>query len=146
MSLWIFCSRTSAGWSYVDRLTGVHTVLSSYLPSGGSPAKYSAYLIHRNALVLAPKRELLVETEKKPRDPRSRLRARIPLETQSSTPKPWSKSRQRSQRDMVVAKLSSLPGHLPVSIRTPPCHLTLAGETRKGRRRQHKHGHLLGAT
>ena len=47
---------------------GVHIVLSSYLPSGGSPARYSGYLIHGNALVLAPKRQLLFETEKKPRD------------------------------------------------------------------------------
>jgi len=42
--------------------------MERYPPSGGSPAKYSAYLIHRNAEVLAPKRELHVEAEKKPRD------------------------------------------------------------------------------
>jgi hypothetical protein len=49
-------------------LIGVTIVATSYLPSGGSPAKYSAYLLHRNAAVLAPKRELLMETERKPRD------------------------------------------------------------------------------
>ena len=53
---------------FIGQLFGVWIVVSAYLPSSGSPAKYSVYLIHRNAVVLAPKRELLVETEKKPRD------------------------------------------------------------------------------
>lgn len=53
---------------FIGQLFGVRILVAAYLPSGGSPAKYSAYLIHRNAVVLAPKRELLVEAEKKPRD------------------------------------------------------------------------------
>jgi hypothetical protein len=51
---------------YIGRLVGVNIVISGYLPKVAT--KYSAYLIHRNAAVLAPKRELLVESEKKPRD------------------------------------------------------------------------------
>jgi hypothetical protein len=52
----------------VGEVMGVFVLVSGHLPSGGTPAKYSAYLIHRNSAVLAPKRELLMETEKKPRD------------------------------------------------------------------------------
>jgi len=48
----------------IRQLMGVNISIANYLPSGGTPAKYSAYLIHRNAVVLAPKRELLVETER----------------------------------------------------------------------------------
>jgi len=46
------------------RLMGVNISISNYLPSGGTPAKYSAYLIHHNAEVLTPKREILIETER----------------------------------------------------------------------------------
>jgi hypothetical protein len=52
----------------VGQLMGVFALVNGYLPSAGTPAKYSAYLIHRNSAVLAPKRELLMETEKQPRD------------------------------------------------------------------------------
>jgi len=48
----------------IRQLMGVNVSISNYLPSGGTPAKYSAYLIHKNAVVLAPKREILVETER----------------------------------------------------------------------------------
>jgi len=46
------------------QLMGVNISISNYLPSGGTPAKYSAYLIHHNAIVLTPKREILIETER----------------------------------------------------------------------------------
>ena len=46
------------------QLMGVNISISNYLPSGGTPAKYSAYLIHHNAEVLTPKREILIETER----------------------------------------------------------------------------------
>jgi hypothetical protein len=51
---------------FIGQLVGVWIVISGYLPKVAT--KYSAYLIHRNAMVLAPKRELLMESEKKPRD------------------------------------------------------------------------------
>lgn len=57
----------------IRQLMGVNVSVSNYLPSAGTPAKYSAYLIHRNALVLAPKRELLVETERNTRDRQVKL-------------------------------------------------------------------------
>jgi len=48
----------------IRQLMGVNVSISNYLPSGGTPAKYSAYLIHKNAGVLAPKRDILIETER----------------------------------------------------------------------------------
>jgi hypothetical protein len=49
-------------------LIGVTVVAVNYLPSGGDPECYSAYLLHHNAVVLAPKRELLIETDKRPQE------------------------------------------------------------------------------
>jgi hypothetical protein len=50
---------------------GVNIAIGNYLPTVTS--KYSAYLIHRNAAVLAPKRELLLETERNTRDRKVKL-------------------------------------------------------------------------
>jgi hypothetical protein len=55
----------------VKQLMGVNVVISNYLPTEAS--QYSAYLIHTNAVVLAPKRELLIETERNTRDRRVKL-------------------------------------------------------------------------
>jgi hypothetical protein len=49
----------------IAKLMGVAVSIGNYLPG---TTKYSAYLIHRNAAVLAPKRELLLETERSTRD------------------------------------------------------------------------------
>jgi hypothetical protein len=57
----------------IGSLMGVAIAIGNYLPSGGTPAYYSAYLIHRNAAVLAPKRELLLETERNTRDRKVKL-------------------------------------------------------------------------
>ena len=49
----------------VAEFMGVKIVVSSYLPEHDDTNHYlSAYLIHRNAIVFAPKRTLLVETER----------------------------------------------------------------------------------
>jgi len=48
----------------IRQLMGVNVSITNYLPSGGTPAKYSAYLIHKNSVVLAPKRDILIETER----------------------------------------------------------------------------------
>lgn len=55
----------------VKQLMGINVVISNYLPTEAS--QYSAYLIHRNAVVLAPKRELLIETERNTRDRKVKL-------------------------------------------------------------------------
>jgi len=49
----------------IGNLMGVAIAIGNYLPGA---TKYSAYLLHRNAAVLAPKRELLLETERNTRD------------------------------------------------------------------------------
>ena len=54
----------------VGNLMGVAISTGNYLPG---TTKYSAYLIHRNAAVLAPKRELLLETERNTRDRKVKL-------------------------------------------------------------------------
>ena len=49
----------------VAEFMGVRILISSYLPEHDTANhKLSSYLIHRNSLVFAPKRELLVETER----------------------------------------------------------------------------------
>lgn len=49
----------------VTKFMGVQIVVSNYLPEhDATNHKYSAYLIHRDAIVYAPKRELLIETER----------------------------------------------------------------------------------
>jgi predicted ATP-grasp superfamily ATP-dependent carboligase len=49
----------------VTEFMGVKILVSNYLPEhDGTNHKKSAYLIHKNALVFAPKRELLLETER----------------------------------------------------------------------------------
>jgi hypothetical protein len=49
----------------VTEFMGVKILVSNYLPEhDGTSHKKSAYLIHKNALVFAPKRELLLETER----------------------------------------------------------------------------------
>lgn len=49
----------------VAEFMGVKILISSYLPEHDSTDhKLSAYLIHRNSLVFAPKRELLIETQR----------------------------------------------------------------------------------
>jgi hypothetical protein len=54
----------------IGSLMGVAIAIGNYLPGA---TKYSAYLIHRNAAVLAPKRELLLETERNTRDRKVKL-------------------------------------------------------------------------
>jgi hypothetical protein len=54
----------------VGNLMGVTLAIGNYLPGA---TKYSAYLIHKNATVLAPKRELLLETERNTRDRKVKL-------------------------------------------------------------------------
>jgi hypothetical protein len=49
----------------IGNLMGVAIAIGNYLPGA---TKYSAYLLHRNSAVLAPKRELLLETERNTRD------------------------------------------------------------------------------
>lgn len=44
-------------------LFGVKILVSNYLPTHATKS-YSAFLIHKNAVVYAPKREILIETEK----------------------------------------------------------------------------------
>lgn len=49
----------------LSEFMGVSILVSNYLPEhDGTTHKKSAYLIHKNALVFAPKRELLLETER----------------------------------------------------------------------------------
>jgi hypothetical protein len=49
----------------VAEFMGVKILVSSYLPEhDATNHKLSAYLIHRNSIVFAPKRELLIETER----------------------------------------------------------------------------------
>ncbi|MCD6466228.1 phage major capsid protein [Candidatus Bathyarchaeota archaeon] len=49
----------------VAEFMGVRILVSSYLPEHDETNGYlSAYLIHKNAIVFAPKRELLIETER----------------------------------------------------------------------------------
>lgn len=49
----------------VLELFGVRVAVSSYMPEWDTANHYlSAYLIHRDAMVFAPKRELLIETER----------------------------------------------------------------------------------
>jgi hypothetical protein len=58
----------------IRQLMGVNISTANYLPTTGTTTKkYSAYLIHKNALVLAPKRELLIETERNTRDRQVKL-------------------------------------------------------------------------
>ncbi|MEM2047462.1 MAG: phage major capsid protein [Nitrososphaerota archaeon] len=47
----------------VAEFMGVKILVSNYMPEH-STGKKSAYLIHKNAIVFAPKRELLIETER----------------------------------------------------------------------------------
>ncbi|MEM2177036.1 MAG: phage capsid protein [Archaeoglobaceae archaeon] len=47
----------------VTEFMGVKILVSSYLPSAGT-GKVSAYLIHKNSVVLATQREIMVETER----------------------------------------------------------------------------------
>jgi hypothetical protein len=54
----------------VGNLMGVNISTGNYLPGA---SKFSAYLLHRNCSVLAPKRELLLETERNTRDRQVKL-------------------------------------------------------------------------